>query len=200
MDRVEVEAKVLSAKLDMLGSDAMVREALGMFAMQWTMFENHLELLMWRLLGFDKKGTPRTDAKGGMTSWLKVYRNEIVAVNPSASLASEDFCSATIMLSEYRHAIFHGFYLPGLSAAVRNPAWNGMKRSRPTHVAHIDTRLLKMAAVAANWLLQYVIEVLKVLEGSEPTIRPKILLGLADAKSYSNELRYLTEIMNTERS
>ena len=197
MDKVEAGAKALSAKLDILGSDSETRQSLGQFAMMWTVFENNFELLMWHLKGFNEDGMPWTDKKASVAQWLQFYP-EASEGNASASVGHENFCEAGKMLGEYRHAVFHGVYLPGLASTVRNPAWHGMIRKRPTHVAHIDSRLLKMAAIAANGLLQYVISVLKVLEGREQAIHFEAINGLSEAKSYANELRHITELMNSD--
>jgi hypothetical protein len=190
------------ARMTGLGFPPEVQQRIGVLAVVWGIFESNLETTIWALRDDEVAGVrPWTD-KTQISDWIKELGKdwsqlptEAQAVLHIASLAAYD-------LMEYRHAVVHGWMLPSptMPTFIRNPRWHGEERRRPSHDAHVDENLLDMAIDSAWSLCQVVFaaratctEPAKV--ASLAALKPEA----SRARSYANELRHLTELVNDEK-
>lgn len=199
----EERGKGVMAKLAECGLSPETQRRLGAFAVVWGIFESNLELALWALRGEDVTGKrPSTErmriseqmaALGECSERFGVEAGEVLR---SARQAAAD-------LLEYRHAIAHGSLVPFSDAAaafIRNPKWDGAKRSRRTNTAHVDENLLGIA-IDVGWTLFRVVLTARLACENEMRIgelenlKPEVNRATRGA----GELRYLTELMNDEK-
>lgn len=182
----------------------LVRRSKGLaFVVMWATFENDIERALWRLTGEAPKGThPTTDAVP--VSQLIARFRDI-----GLTLEGEDWrsvvnllCDTAIYLAEYRNAIAHGRLLPASvgGGLLLHAAWYGEKRKRPPVMAHIDERLVGIMLDALNKLLI----AMRAVASNDPALNSdRRILGrrqmLQRARSGADEVRYLTEAVNSEK-
>lgn len=174
--------------------DAQLR--IGTFAILWGIFETSLESALWILRGENVKGAqPSTDMEK-VSDQIKSLDKEWAQLTPEALKVLKHTSKAALDLMEYRHSLMHG--VPSPLGFVRNPRWHGEIRKRKSHVSHIDSNLLDLAIQSGLTLCQ----ALQALQSS-PSDSGAALLALkkdiSDARSISNELCHLTELMNHEK-
>jgi hypothetical protein len=105
-------------------------------------------------------------------------------------------------LAAYRNAIVHGRLLPksvGGGMAL-NPRWHGEHRKRPPMIAHIDETLVGIMLDALHELL--IVTTAAAYGDDAPNTNSRILgrrQTLVSALSRSGEVRYLTDLMNSEK-
>jgi hypothetical protein len=178
-------------------------ERIGAFVVMWACFENHLERALWRLTGENPSGKiPTTDAVpvskliarfrevgGGLEG--KEWQNVVTML-----------CDTADYLAQYRNALAHGQLLPASvgGGAILNSQWYGEQRKRAPVIAHIDENLVGMMLDALQELL---IPMQAIAFGdTTPNSDPKII-GRQDelrrARSKAEEVRHLTEAMNSEK-
>jgi hypothetical protein len=96
----------------------------------------------------------------------------------------------------------HGSMIPSttMPTFIRNPLWNGEKRKRPTHDAHVDENLLDMAIDSA-WSLCQVVFAAGAACADPARVADVAALNpeAARARSQANELRHLTDLVNSEK-
>ena len=179
-----------------------VQQRIGTLAIVWGVFETNLETALWSLRGDNVVDLrPWTDTTS-VSKWidelgkdwpqLPSEANDVLRI---AALAAKD-------LMDYRHAVVHGSMIPSatMPTFTRNPQWNGEKRARPTHDAHVDENLLDMAIDSAWSLCQIVLATRaacgdSIKSADLSALKPEIVR----AKSQANELRHLSALMNSER-
>ena len=178
-------------------------EKIGAFIVMWACFENYLERALWRLTGENPGGKiPTTDAVpvskliarfrevgGGLDG--KEWQNVVTLL-----------CDTADYLAQYRNALAHGQLLPASvgGGAILNSQWYGEQRKRAPVIAHIDENLVGLMLDALHELL---IPMQAVAFGdAAPNSDPKII-GRQDelrrARSKAQEVRHLTEAMNSEK-
>ncbi|MER8970393.1 hypothetical protein NKI25_33105 [Mesorhizobium sp. M0808] len=199
---VRASSLEIQTRLVGFGLSPMVQQRLGAFAIVWGLFETNLETTLWALRQENVKGErPSTDSKS-ISDWIKELDANWPQLPTGARPIMADASHAAFDLMDYRHAIFHGTMVPlgGDPVFIRNPLWNGEKRKRITHDAHIDENLLDLA-IDTGWTLfrlmrttakacEDVTKVAEVLAFAVPVRR---------ARGHANELRHLTALMNDDK-
>lgn len=179
-----------------------VQQRLGALAVVWGVFEANLETTLWALKGEQVKGARPSTDKTSVADWIKELGQAWPHFTP---LANEVFHAASLAafdLMEYRHAVMHGWMLPSLTMPtfIRNPAWNGEVRKRPSHDAHVDANLLEMALDGAWVLCRFVFAAreactdpakIKAFEALKPDV--------TRVRGQVSELRHLTALVNSEK-
>lgn len=184
------------------GFSPEVQQRLGALAVVWDVFETRLEITLWGLRGDDVRGTrPWTD-KTTIGAWIEEFGKPRSQFPVEANAVLQDASISASDLMEYRHSLTHGWMLPSptMPVFIRNPRWNGEKRGRPSHDAHVDANLLDMAIDSA-WTLCQVVVAVSDASSDEATV-PKLLKltpEIARARSQASELRHLTALMNSDK-
>ena len=189
-------------RLSEMGVDLVLQQRIGAFVVCWGLYEAHLEGALWALTGEEVKGNRPSTDKMPVSEWFEVLgkgsEHLSAAANEVLALAAE----AADNLLGYRNSLVHGVLIPfpGAVSFLRNPRWNGEERKRESGDAHVDENLLDMA-IEASWILFRLVvcmrpgpqdpDVCKQIEGMGKDIRR--------AKSFANELRHLTALMNHEK-
>jgi|GEM_PF-1452448 len=198
---VENAAHILT-RLIGWGFPPEVQQRLGALAVVWGVFEANLETTLWALRGEQVKGARPSTDKTSVTDWIKELGQTWPRFTP---LANEVFRAASLAafdLMEYRHAVMHGWMLPSstMPTFIRNPAWNGEVRKRPSHDAHVDANLLEMALDGA-WVLCRL--VFAAREACTDPAKIKAVEALkrevTRVRGQVSELRHLTSLMNSEK-
>lgn len=170
-----------------------------MFVVAWGLFETNLEPTLWALRDENVKDVQPSTEKQSMSDWIKGMKSS--APKLQSKSAQEVFIKAADAaenLLEYRNAIIHG-WLIGLgspTAFIRNPSWNGERRSRKTSTAHVDENLLNMAIDSA-WVLYAVSFKARGADGASELAALKS--DVNRAWSQSGELRNLAELISHEK-
>lgn len=190
-------------RLGTWGFSTQTLQRLGGFAVLWGMFESKLEAALWALSGEQVHGVrPFTD-KLPISAQIKQLVERSGRLSQSAQRVIGDGADAAMHLMEYRHATMHGAMIPsglGGPSFIRNPQWHGVKRGRPTHEAHIDENLLDLAIDTAWVLCRLLFAIVGTadetsIDANVQTLKQEVL----KAKSQANELRHLTEHVNSEK-
>lgn len=197
----ENSAKILT-HLNGWGFPPEVQQRLGAFAVVWGVFEAHLETMLWALKGEQVKGRRPSTDKTSVADWI----SELGKMWPQlGQTAQEVFCAASqaaFDLMEYRHAVMHGSMLPSptMPTFIRNPAWNGEIRKRPSHDAHVDANLLDLALDCAWVLCRFVIAAGELGTGpARVAVIEALKREVTRVRLQANELRHLTALMNSEK-
>lgn len=179
-----------------------VLQRVGALALVWGQFESNLETAVWALHGDDVAGTrPWTD-RTSVSDWIKELGKPRSQFPVPAQQILQMASLAALDLMDYRHALVHGTMLPSptMPTFIRNPAWHGEIRKRPSHDAHVDRNLLDMAIDSAWTLCQVAIAT------RAACVDPMKIAGVAAlkthasrARSMASELRHLTALMNDDR-
>ena len=178
-------------------------ERIGAFVVMWACFENYLERALWRLTGENPSGKiPTTDAVP-VSKLIARFRDV------GGSLEGKEWqnvvtmlCDTADYLAQYRNALAHGQLLPASvgGGAILNSQWYGEQRKRAPVIAHIDENLVGMMLDALQELL---IPMQAIAFGdTAPNSDPKIIARqdeLRRARSKAEEVRHLTEAMNSEK-
>jgi len=178
-------------------------ERIGAFVVMWACFENHLERALWRLTGENPSGKiPTTDAVP-VSKLIGRFREV------GGSLEGDEWqnvvtmlCDTADCLAQYRNALAHGQLLPASvgGGTILNSGWYGEQRKRAPVTAHIDENLVGLMLDALHELL---IPMQTIAFGdTAPNSEPKII-GRQDelrhARSIAQEVRHLTEAINSEK-
>src|SRR4051794_14110507 len=107
-----------------------IQTRLGVFSVIWGMLETNLENTVHALRN-EKMGPgmrPSTDATS-IADWIRILGQPSPRI-PARQHALMEYASlAAIDLMEYRHAVVHGWLVPGkasgVSSFIRNPRWKG---------------------------------------------------------------------------
>ena len=197
----ENSANVLT-RLSGWGFPPEVQQRIGALAVVWSVFEANLETTLWALRGEQVKGTRPSTDKTSAGDWIKELGKEWPQFPPEAL---EVLCSASLAASDlmdYRHALMHGWMLPSptMPTFIRNPSWNGEIRKRPSHDAHVDANLLDLALDCA-WILCCFVFATRAACADPAKVKALMALkrDITRARSQTNELRHLTELMNHEK-
>lgn len=197
----ENSAKILT-HLNGWGFPPEVQQRLGAFAVVWGVFEAHLETTLWALKGEQVNGRRPSTDKTSVADWI----SELGKMWPQlGQTAQEVFCAASqaaFDLMEYRHAVMHGSMLPSptMPTFIRNPAWNGEIRKRPSHDAHVDANLLDLALDCAWVLCRFVIAAGELGTGpARVAVIEALKREVTRVRLQANELRHLTALMNSEK-
>jgi hypothetical protein len=188
-------------RLDSCGFTPQVLQRLGALAVAWAIFERNLEVALWALTGEQVKGVQPSTDKLPISKQIELLKQQSTSLSRGAQGIITDAASAACDLMDYRHAIMHGAMLPsavGGPSFIRNPRWHGEKRARPTHDAHVDENLLDLAIDTAWTLCRLVFTLRKVSTDASSDLE-ELKGDMQRAKSQANELRHLTEIMNSEK-
>lgn len=161
-----------------------------------------METTLWALKGEQVRGTRPSTDKTTIADWISELGKERPHLVPAAQ---EVFCAASqaaFDLREYRHAVTHGSMLPSPSMPrfIRNPAWNGEIRMRPSNDAHVDANLLDMALDCAWVLCRFVIAAREMCTdlakaGAIEALKREVTC----VRLQAGELRHLTALMNSEK-
>jgi hypothetical protein len=185
------------------GFSAETLQRLGGFAVVWGIFESKLEAALWALTGEEVKGVRPSTDKEPIGAQINLLTQHSAHLSNDAQAVVADAAHAATDLMEYRHAIMHGAMIPnglGGPSFIRNPRWHGVKRSRPTHDAHVDENLLDLAIDTAWTLCRLVFTIVETAaKGSIDARLPALKQDVQRAKSQANELRHLTELVNSEK-
>lgn len=179
-----------------------VQQRLGALVVVWGIFEARLEKTLWTLKGEQVAGVRPSTDKTPVSTWIDDLKTQGGQFPPDIQVMFREASAAAFDLMEYRHAIMHGWLVasPSIAIFIRNPRWNGEKRRRPSHDAHVDENLLDMALECA-WI------VLRFVDAAEAACADPVKLedllvmrqDLRRARSNANELRHLTEYANHEK-
>jgi hypothetical protein len=190
-------------RLGAWGFSAQTLQRLGGFAIVWGIFESKLEAALWALTGEEVKGVRPSTNREPISAQIRRLTQHSAHLSNDARAVVADAADAAMNLMEYRHAIMHGAMIPsalGGSSFIRNPQWHGVKRGRPTHDAHVDENLLNLAIDTAWTLCRLVVTIVETAAESSIDARVQALRQDAQrAKSQANELRHLTELVNSEK-
>jgi hypothetical protein len=168
----------------------------------WATFEAELEQVLWRLTGETPSGKIPTTDNMQISQRIAQFRLLCDKLECGQWREVVNLCrDVAENLAAYRNAIVHGTLLPARvgGGMALNPRWHGELRKRPPRMAHIDERLVGMMLDALHEIL---IVVREATHGDNPPNRNSRILGrrqqLMRARSQSGEVRYLTELMNSE--
>jgi hypothetical protein len=195
-------ALVAMERLSNLGLPYPIQQRIGAFAVSWGLFESNLERAVWALQKEDVKGVRPSTDKSQVSDWIAVLENGSGDLTATANEVLRIAAQAAIDLMHYRHALMHGTLvaLPGAAFIIRNPKWHGELRKRKSGDAHIEENLLDLAIDSA-WVLYRVAMCAEKASGD-----PEFVLKLEELKpdaqrikSYANELRHLSALMNHEK-
>jgi hypothetical protein len=179
-----------------------VQQRIGTLAVVWGIFETNLETALWALRGEKVVGIrPWTDATS-ISKWIDELGKEWPQLAPEASGVLRMASLAAKDLMHYRHAVMHGWMIPSATTPtfIRNPQWNGEKRARPSHNAHVDQNLLDMAIDSAWSLCQTVIAVrVACFEPARVADVSALRQDIVRARGQANELRHLRDLVNSDR-
>jgi hypothetical protein len=177
-------------------------QRVGALIVMWATFECDLEKALWRLSGEEPSGkVPTTD---NMQTSQRIARFRQLGGNFEGEEWRETITlvsDVAVNLAAYRNAIVHGRLLPARvgGGMVLNSTWYGELRKRPGMVAHIDETLV---GIMLDALHELIIVMAQVAHGDgAPNANSHILArrqNLTRAKSGTSEVRYLTELMNSE--
>lgn len=190
-------------RLNSWGFDISILSRLGAFAVAWSVFETNLETALWACRG-DKvdKVRPWTDDHS-VSAQIKELSRDWPQLSETAKEVLRAASDGAHHLMEYRHAIMHGAMCPSedmMPSFIRNPRWHGEIRKRPSHVAHVDEALLGLAINSAWFLCRVVFRVKEVCEDlSKMQLLENMKADVVRSRSQAGELRYLTELMNSEK-
>lgn len=188
--------------LNSWGFTPPVLQRLGAFAVAWAIFERNLEVAIWALIGEQVKGVHPSTDRLPVSKQIDLLRQQSTRLSQGAQEVIANAVSAALDLMDYRHAIMHGAMIPsevGGPSFIRNPKWHGEKRARPTHSAHLTENLLDIAIDTAWTLCRLVFKVKDVISTGSATDLNELKSDVERAKSQANELRHLTELMNSEK-
>jgi hypothetical protein len=177
-------------------------QGIGALIVMWATFEAELEKVLWQLSGETPYGkVPTTDK---MQISQRIDRFRLLGGEREGEQWREVvnlFSDVAENLAAYRNAIVHGTLLPASvgGGMVLNSRWHGELRKRRPVTAHIDERLVGIMLDALHELL---IVVTEATRGDDPPNTNSRILGrrqqLMRARNGSGEVRYLTELMNSE--
>lgn len=189
-------------RLDSWGFTPQVLQRLGGLAVAWAIFERNLEVALWALTGEQVKGVHPSTDRLPIGKQIDLLKQQSTRLSQGAQEVIADAATAASNLMDYRHAIMHGAMIPsavGGPSFIRNPRWHGEKRARPTHDAHVDENLLDLAIDTAWTLCRLVFAVKEMISSGATSDLKELKRDMQRAKSQANELRYLTELMNSEK-
>jgi hypothetical protein len=195
-------ALVAMERLSNLGIPYPIQQRIGAFAVSWGLFESNLERAVWSLQKEDVKGVRPSTDKSQVSDWIAVLENGSGDLTATANEVLRIAAQAAVDLMHYRHALMHGTLvaLPGAPFFIRNPKWHGELRKRESGDAHIEENLLDLAIDSA-WVLYRV-----AMCAEKASADPEFVLKLGELKpdaqrikSYTNELRHLSVLMNQEK-
>ncbi len=177
-------------------------QRIGALIIMWATFESDLEKALWRLSGEMPSGKVPTTDKMQISQRIDRFRvlggelegrqwREIVKL----------FSDVANNLAAYRNAIVHGRLLPASigGGMALNPRRHGEHRKRRSMLAHIDERLVGIMLDALHELLIVIGEA--AYRDDTPNTNSRILARrqkLMSARSGSGEVRYLTDLINSE--
>lgn len=195
-------ALMVMEHLSNLGIPYQIQQRIGAFAVSWGLFESNLERAVWSLRKEDVKGVRPSTDKSQVSDWIAVLENGSDDLTAAANEVLRISAQAAVDLMHYRHAMMHGtlMALPGAALFIRNPKWHGEIRKRESGDAHVEENLLDLAIDSA-WIL------FRVAHCAEKApCDPESVLKLEELKSdaqriksYANELRHLSALMNHEK-
>ena len=178
-------------------------ERIGAFVVMWACFENQLERALWRLTGENPSGKIPTTVSVPVSKLIARFR-EVAGDLDGKEWQSvvAMLCDTADCLAQYRNALAHGQLLPASvgGGSILNSQWYGEQRKRAPVTAHIDENLVGLMLDALHELL---IPMQALAFGdAAPNTDPKII-GRQDelrrARSIAQEVRHLTEAMNSEK-
>lgn len=176
----------------------------GALTVAWGVFECNLETAIWRVARENPEGgRPSTDAQP-VSDWIIRFRKECSRLPNGFDDAASEACDAAEDLLVFRNTIIHGWAVPpsvGGPMFIRNPGWFRTKRKRDTSDAHISEQTLSMAVQCADWLLETTTVISLYSERDDEDYFPPEDLSrkIHTARSYANELRHLSDLMNHEK-
>lgn len=194
-------AKILT-HLSGWGFPPEVQQRLGALVVVWGVFEANLETTVWALRGEQVEGTRPSTDKTSVADWIKELGNPRPPLTPLAREVFQAASLAAFDLMEYRHAVMHGSMLPSptMPTFIRNPAWNGEVRKRPSHDAYVDANLLDMTLDCAWVLCRFVFAAREACADPAKIHGVEALKGdVTRVRSQVNEVRNLTALMNSEK-
>jgi hypothetical protein len=178
-------------------------QRIAALVVMWATFESDFEKVLWQLSGENPFGKIPTTDKMQITQRITRFRELSGTLDGQQwQEIIELICDVAADLAAYRNAVVHGHLLPAIvgGGLVLNARWYGERRARPGMIAHIDERLVGIMLDALHQLLIVMSEIARC--GSSPNTNPRILARrqqLMRARSSTQEVRYLTALMNSEK-
>lgn len=182
-------------------SDAVLGD-IGLLFLAWSLFENEVEMAIWKLTAMPKVGErPATD---GMQSSarLKMLTDAIAArATPEQLKALKLFGETAEHVLAYRNAIAHGRPLGGYGGqmSANNYPRRGEVRKRPPEQAHLYPGIVKLALEALETLNFAVYKLARTANVDEGIALMLSDPHLASARSAANEARNIASMINHEK-
>jgi hypothetical protein len=202
-ERREPESSLLALLEQRYGIAPATLQRIGALIAMWGTFEFDLEQALWRLSGETPHGEVPTTDTMPVSRRIERFRqlaNELEgeAWHELVKLIGD----VAENLAAYRNAIVHGRLLPASvgGGLVLNSRWYGELRKRPSMIAHVDENLVGIMLDGLHELLKAMAQIAH--GDGAPNLNPRILAQrqkLRSARSGTGEVRYLTELMNSEK-
>ena len=195
-------ALLVMEHLSTLGVPYQIQQRIGAFAVSWGLFESNLERAVWSLRKEKVKGIRPSTDRSKVSDWISVLESGSDDLTEVANEVLRTAAQAAVDLMHYRHAIMHGSLvaLPGATLFILNPQWHGEIRKRKSGDAHIEENLLDLAIDSAWVLFRVTLCVEKAVDDPEFIIKLEELKSDTQRiKSYTNEVRHLSSLMNHEK-
>lgn len=196
------KAQAVLARLSTLEMTPERLMKIGAFIVTYGLFETSLERALWSIRGVNVEGVrPFTEALSS-SDWLKMLGEGSPGLSSGCNFVLREASIVAADLAEYRHSIIHGQLIAvgGAPWFLRNPAWHGEKRRKPTGDASTEEPMLDLAIASASTLFSVVRNAESVMSDPESQRSiEKLKPDIIQAKSYANELRHAAYLRNHEK-
>lgn len=176
--------------------------SIGTLFLAWSLFENEVELAIWKLTGMPKPGerpaTDRMQSSDRIQELATQIRSRVPGNNSLAILAFQEAANDVLA---YRNAIAHGRPYGGATGqmALNNYPLHGELRRRPAEIMYLDPALLDLALEALETLYLSTYKFARTHDVDEGL---KLMLSdphLHSARSAAAEARHIASMINHEK-
>ncbi|SUI79005.1 Uncharacterised protein [Shewanella putrefaciens] len=177
---------------------------IGAFITVYGMFETTLERALWTLSEKDVAGERPFTEKMTTEAQFKMLAEGSPKLSEKCNSILKVAADAAIDLNDYRNSLVHGYLLSFGSEHtpmfMKNPRWFGEKRNKATGDAHIEKPFQDLVLIAVWSLFLVVQNVEKVFtEHASLQAIEDMKEDIDRARSYANEARHLSSLMNHEK-
>lgn len=178
VSRLKATSRMLEVFHKTYDVEPLAFQQVGLLVVAWSMFDQQLEQIIWRLERTKVAGIrPRTD-KVGSEDRIKMFRTAAATYPvPEWRRISADVAETAQMVLDVRNTIGHGMPTP-FGGTMRNRPLEGELRARQLSTAFLMPTMLELALSAVIQLQLFSIEILRLnttLPVDEVVAHPKVL-------------------------